>query len=170
MKNLWWRCFGLWKNCASYLACCRQFTLVGYRDNFVFDALINFQPVKGFKNKSNMLKIWGFDGRSNRIQNELWTIKLICRKIEENRITVVKFRINWNSGNVTFHIFRSTPCHICPFPPLSVFFVQLNLLLSVSVRFCVYRDTAYILLFARHQQANYCMACRHTLATDFDSF
>jgi len=65
------------------------------RENFVLDALINFEPVQGFKDKGDMAEARGFRNSSScRVENKLKAIKLIARKIEKERVTVVDLGMN----------------------------------------------------------------------------
>ena len=70
------------------------------RDDFVLNSLIYFEPVKRLENGGDMMEFRGFgDSTSSCIQNQLETIRLRCREIKKERVTVVKFRVNDRSSN-----------------------------------------------------------------------
>jgi hypothetical protein len=53
------------------------------RENIVMDSLINFEPMKRFKNRKNMMKFRNFgDSINNGIKNKLQTLSLSRRKIQ----------------------------------------------------------------------------------------
>jgi len=50
------------------------------RENFVFDYLINLEPVDRFKNRSNVMKFRSFgDSTRNRVKDKLKMIRLCSR-------------------------------------------------------------------------------------------
>jgi len=63
---------------------------VGVIDNFVLDALINFEPVLRFEDGRDVAGARGFRNSSScGVMNKLKVIKLTARKIEKERVTVV---------------------------------------------------------------------------------
>jgi len=50
------------------------------RENFVFDSLIDLEPVERFKNRSNVVKFRSVgDSTSSRVKDKLKTIRLCSR-------------------------------------------------------------------------------------------
>jgi len=65
---------------------------VCYRSNFILDALLNFEPVKRFKNWSDVSKCGSFkDSSSLGISNELKTTELRLRKVKAEGVAVIEF-------------------------------------------------------------------------------
>ena len=59
------------------------------------NSFIYIKPMKRFKYGSDVMKLRSFsDGTSGRIENKLKTIYFSVWKIEQKRVTVVKFRMN----------------------------------------------------------------------------
>ena len=62
------------------------------RDDFIFNSLRNFKPVKRFQNRSDVFEFWSLDNSSSKsIVYVLETIYLKFRKPVIQRVTVVKF-------------------------------------------------------------------------------
>ena len=75
-------------------------SFIGDGENFVVDALINFQPVERFENRRDMAESRGSrNSTSSRVENELETIKLTTRKIEKKGVAVINLRMNKSCGN-----------------------------------------------------------------------
>jgi len=59
------------------------------------DALLNFEPVKRFKNWSDMSECGSFrDSLSCGFYNEFETTKLRLRKVKKEGVAVIKFGVN----------------------------------------------------------------------------
>jgi len=68
---------------------------VSYRSNFILDALLNFEPVKRFKNRRYMSEFGNFrDSSSCGIYDELETIELGLREVKKEGVAVIKFGVN----------------------------------------------------------------------------
>jgi len=66
---------------------------VGYRSNFILDTLLNFEPVKGFKNWSDVSKFGSFrDSSSSGIKNELETTELRLRMVKKEGVAVASLK------------------------------------------------------------------------------
>jgi len=64
--------------------------VVSERNDFIFNPLRNFKPVKRFQNRSDVLEFWSLDNSSSKsIMGVLETIYLIFWKTVQ-RVTVVK--------------------------------------------------------------------------------
>ena len=75
-------------------------SFIGDGENFVVDALINFQPVERFENRRDMAESRGSrNSTSSRVENELNMIKLTTRKIKKKRVAVINLRMNKRCGN-----------------------------------------------------------------------
>ena len=75
-------------------------SFIGDGENFVVDALINFQPVERSENRINMAESRGSrNSTSSRVENELNTIKLTTRKIKKKEVAVINFRMNKRCSN-----------------------------------------------------------------------
>ncbi len=73
---------------------------VSKTENLVLNSLIYCKPIKRFQNRSDTMKFRSSgDGTGCRIQNKLKTIDLSCRKIKQERVAVVDFRVNERSSN-----------------------------------------------------------------------
>lgn len=76
--------------------------IVCEREDFVLNSLIEFKPVKRFENRSDVVEFGSFgDSSCSGIKNQLKTVGLSSRKVEQKRITVVQFRVNEGSSNST---------------------------------------------------------------------
>ena len=75
---------------------------VSKRNQFILYALLNFQPVMRFKNRSDDF-VWVFrrvsDSASKGVLDVLKSIYLGFRKVKLRRVTVVKFEIHDRSGD-----------------------------------------------------------------------
>ena len=75
-------------------------SFIGDGENFVVDALINFQPVERFENRRDTAESRGSrNSTSSRVENELKTIKLTTRKIKKKGVAVINLRMNERCGN-----------------------------------------------------------------------
>ena len=73
---------------------------VSERDKFIFDAFVDLYPVKRFKNGSDMSGFRSLNNStSKRVLNLLEPVKLTIWKVMIERVTVVKFRVNYGGGN-----------------------------------------------------------------------
>ena len=77
-----------------------QYHTVRKKDQFILYALLNFQPVKRFKNRGD---VWVFrrvsDSASKGIMDVLKSIYLGFRKVKVQRVTVVEFGMYDRSGD-----------------------------------------------------------------------
>jgi hypothetical protein len=74
--------------------------VVGEREDFVFDAFLNLEPVEWFYNRWYMMRLRSSrDSTSKGILDQLEAIDLGLGKIVVERVTVVKFRMDYGSGN-----------------------------------------------------------------------
>ena len=61
-------------------------------DKFVMDALLNFKPMKRFENWRDVTEFRSLgDSPGGRIYNKLKTTELRVRKVQEERVAVIKF-------------------------------------------------------------------------------
>ena len=83
------------------------------RENLIFNSLIYCEPMKRFRNRSDMMKFWSSgDGTGSRVEKKLKTIDLSSRKIEK-RVAIIKFGMNERCGDSrscsAIHCIANTP-------------------------------------------------------------
>jgi len=72
---------------------------------FIFNVFVNLVPVWRSENRCNMRKFWSFNhSRCKRVINLLEAVYLRLRKIDVQRVTVVKFGENSQHGTSCFSI------------------------------------------------------------------
>jgi len=80
------------------LSSCKNF--VSEREKFIFDAFVDLQPVERFEDGSDMSGFRSLNNSmSKRVLNLLEPVKLTVWKVMTDRVTVVKFRVNYGGGN-----------------------------------------------------------------------
>ena len=78
------------------LSSCKNF--VSKREKFIFDAFVDLK--EGFENGGDMSGFRSLNNStSKRVLNLLEPIKLTVWKVMIERVTVVKFRVNYRGGN-----------------------------------------------------------------------
>ena len=77
---------------------CKNF--VNKREKFIFDVFFDLQPVERFDHLRMGVRFKSLNNStSKRVLNLLEPVKLTVWKVMTERVTVVKFRVNFGGGN-----------------------------------------------------------------------